>query len=977
MTRDPTHGDTGIVVLFVLFLLMCHYISGTAATIRYDRDALLHIGERVGKLNEIPSHFSSLFVDTDLPLATTGPSHSDSNTRRVRKRGRRGGALSRLRQRCFRPPLPSMFVSNIQSLPNKIDELTCNIQTKRDYRDCSVYCFSETWLNADIPDSAVQPPGFSLYRHDRSTDSGKHRGGGVCFLVNTRWCTDVKVLSSACTPDVEFLTIQCRPFYLPREMSCLTLIAVYIHPAANVPTALRLLADEINACETSCPDGTVIVAGDFNKANLKKELPKLYQQVDCATRGDKTLDHCYTSIKGAYHAIRRAPLGRSDHNMVYLVPSYRQKLRTEKPVVKTVKQWTTTAVETLQGCFDCTDWNVFKDEATDLDEYTEIVCDYISFCENVCVPAKTIKIFPNDKPWCNGAIRKKLHEKEIAFRSDDKPLRNKSKRELEKCIKRAKFQYKKKIEDNLTANNSRNVWTGLQTMTDYKMTRRSADTTDPTLPDTLNTFYSRFDTQQPPTFNVTEPTTTTAPAFTIQESDVRRNFSRLKIRKAAGPDNISPGLLRNCAAQLSVVLTDIFNMSLQSCMVPHCFKKSTIIPVPKKTQPICLNDYRPVALTSVIMKTFERIVLRYLKTCIPPSFDPFQFAYRENRSVEDAISIGLHHVLSHLENPNSYARILFIDYSSAFNTIVPTKLYSKLKDLMLPESICTWIIDFLRGRPQVVKIGDFVSSTRILNVGAPQGCVLSPLLYSLFTYDCATRHVCNTMVKFADDTTLEGLITNDDETSYRDEVLKLVSWCEENNLELNVSKTKEMILDFRKTKPDTIPLLIKDKQVEIVSEFKFLGLVISNDLKWEKNTVKIVKKAQQRLFFLRRLKKFGVKTEILINFYRAIIESVLTFAMPVWYGSISKAESASLNRIVKTASKIIGAELPSLDDIYNKRLIRKARSIALDESHPAFELFEMLPSGRRYRSIRTKTNRFTNSFFPKAVNALSSTTSQS
>eukprot|EP00745_Piridium_sociabile_P031052 TRINITY_DN5146_c0_g1_i5.p1 TRINITY_DN5146_c0_g1~~TRINITY_DN5146_c0_g1_i5.p1 ORF type:complete len:133 (+),score=19.40 TRINITY_DN5146_c0_g1_i5:38-436(+) len=88
------------------------------------------------------------------------------------------------------------------------------------------------------------------------------------------------------------------------------------------------------------------------------------------------------------------------------------------------------------------------------------------------------------------------------------------------------------------------------------------------------------------------------------------------------------------------------------------------------------------------------------------------------------------------------------------------------------------------------------------------------------------------MVKFADETTLEGLITTD-ESNYRDEVLRLVKWCDHNNLELNVSKTKEMILDFRKTKADTIPLLIKDKQVDVVSEFKFLELVISDHLKWE------------------------------------------------------------------------------------------------------------------------------------------------
>ncbi|KAL8594429.1 hypothetical protein ACOMHN_018137 [Nucella lapillus] len=96
--------------------------------------------------------------------------------------------------------------------------------------------------------------------------------------------------------------------------------------------------------------------------------------------------------------------------------------------------------------------------------------------------------------------------------------------------------------------------------------------------------------------------------------------------------------------------------------------------------------------------------------------------------------------------------------------------------------------------------------------------------------------------------------------------------------------------------------------------------------------------------------------------------------MPVWYGNISKAEKSALNRIVKTATKIIGCDLPFLDEIYHKRLLGKARSIINDDSHPASQLFEVLPSGRRYRAIRVKTNRFANSFFPKAVSVLSKTT---
>ncbi len=132
---------------------------------------------------------------------------------------------------------------------------------------------------------------------------------------------------------------------------------------------------------------------------------------------------------------------------------------------------------------------------------------------------------------------------------------------------------------------------------------------------------------------------------------------------------------------------------------------------------------------------------------------------------------------------------IFIDYSSAFKTIVPIKLFFKLTYLGLSSSLCSCIQDFLTGRPQVVKVGQFTSNS--MNVGAPQGCVLSPLLYSLYTHDCVSSHSSTSIVKFADDTVVLGLISNNDETAvhwmrWRD----LHHGARTNCLSLNVSKTK-------------------------------------------------------------------------------------------------------------------------------------------------------------------------------------------
>ncbi len=117
-----------------------------------------------------------------------------------------------------------------------------------------------------------------------------------------------------------------------------------------------------------------------------------------------------------------------------------------------------------------------------------------------------------------------------------------------------------------------------------------------------------------------------------------------------------------------------------------------------------------------------------------------------------------------------------------FNTIVPTKLAVKLSDLGLNISLCDWIQDFLTARPQVVKFGQFTSNSITLNIAAPQGCVLSPLLYSLYTHDCVSTHSSPSIIKFADDTVVLGLINDNDEAAYLDEVERLTSWCQDNCL---------------------------------------------------------------------------------------------------------------------------------------------------------------------------------------------------
>lgn len=896
---------------------------------------------------------------------------------RKRKRGSRGGLTAKLKANPCRTPLPSVLLANVRSLENKVDYLKLDLTTNHEVRDCCVIILTETWLNSSISDEAVSMEGFTTFRSDRSCVlSGKTRGGGVCIYNNNRWCNNAKVISSHCSPDIEFLTIKCRPFYMPREFTTVIITAVYIPPNANTKGALSVLYRFISDLQTTHPDGVFIVAGDFNQANMKTVLPHFHQYVNFATRGSNTLDRAYTNIRAAYKAAPRPHLGSSDHLSVMLIPAYRPLLIRGKPIEKQVRVWPAGSVSALQDCFERTDWDMFKEAATknqyiNIEEYAETVSAYIQKCMEDVSATKTVITRENQKPWMTNEVRATLRVRNAAFKGGDREALRSARADLNRTIRTAKRAYGQKMQGFFQdPTNTKRMWQGIRTITDYKAAPLPCEDNIEFLNE-LNNYFGRFESLN----NTSVKKSTPHPdeqALTFEKADVRRMLRKLNARKAAGPDNIQGRVLKDCADQLAYVLTDIFNISLTYAIVPSCFKTATIIPVPKKHTIASLNDYRPVALTPIIMKCFERLVKEHIISKLPPTFDPLQFAYRSNRSTEDAVSSAIHLSLEHLEKKNTYVRMLFLDFSSAFNTIIPQNLVSKLAPLGLNISLCNWLLDFLTERPQYVKVGNNTSSVISLSTGSPQGCVLSPLLFTMMTHDCCARYSTNHIIKYADDTTVVGLISDNNELAYREEVKHLVRWCDTNNLILNVDKTREIVVDFRKKQSSHSPLLIKNAIVEQVSSIKFLGVQITDTLTWSLNTSALVKRAQQRLYFLRRMRRANIPPHILTTFYRGTIESILTSCISVWFGSCNASDWKCVQRVVRTAEKIIGTALPLIDNTAGSRCLTRAQSIIKDPFHPNHALFSLLPSGKRFSSFKCRTTRFYNSFIPHAIRLLNS-----
>ena len=433
------------------------------------------------------------------------------------------------------------------------------------------------------------------------------------------------------------------------------------------------------------------------------------------------------------------------------------------------------------------------------------------------------------------------------------------------------------------------------------------------------------------------------------------------------------GILKECSVQLCVVFSRLFQLFMNFHFVPRIWRTSTIIPVAKKPNAKDMNDYRPVALTSVICKCMERIVCDQLTASVAGRMDPLQFAYKAKRGVEDATLTLLDLAFSHLDKAGTFVRVLMMDFSSAFNTLQPHLLIKRLLDIEVSPGLVLWIRSFLCDRPQRVSIDGIMSKELVLNTGAPQGCVLSPLLFSIYTNEMRCNTNILALVKFADDMALIARLKDEHSLShYFDFISKLALWFDESFLKLNIKKTKEICFGTDRASDPALlrPVQIDSENVEKVDSFKYLGTVLDKDLKFSEHVDFICKKANQRMYLIRKLKSFYVDSAVLELVYRSLVESILAFNIVTWYGNLRMKEKTRLNSIVNSASKVIGKRQKSLPDIYRRTVKKKAQSILMDDKHPLRNCFQFLRSGRRLRVPAWKRNLYRFSFVPSAITIL-------
>ena len=173
-----------------------------------------------------------------------------------------------------------------------------------------------------------------------------------------------------------------------------------------------------------------------------------------------------------------------------------------------------------------------------------------------------------------------------------------------------------------------------------------------------------------------------------------------------------------------------------------------------------------------------------------------------------------------------------------------------------------------------------LSGERSISTGVPHGCVLSPVVFTLYTNDC-TGTENTTFVKYSDDTAIVDL--SNSIPHYNEEVERFTTWCKDNFLNLNVTKTKELVIDFRKQPPAVSPITIDGEIVERVKKYKYLGIILDNKLKFDSNMPNIYEKCQYIIHCFQRQRNIGINSKILTLYYQSCVETFVTSCFICWY----------------------------------------------------------------------------------------------
>lgn len=804
----------------------------------------------------------------------------------------------------------SVLFTNIRSVVPKKEDL-CSII---DSSSADIVVLTETWLTSKIRNSEIFPckKHFNIYRQDRRSRAG----GGVLIAV-------ADSISSSCinvVSDLEIIWVSVCINYNKY------VLGVCYRPPTKSANFVAELHDVVNAVHVRFPNVPVILLGDFNYPNIvwTSDSPFLNpfstesndflnfctdfsfsQTVVQPTRVTNStatiLDLVLTTSSELISPLTYLP-GLSDHSLLLFSLNI-PKCKSSKSVKRIFDYAHAdfTAINNDMGSFLAeylcnfsersveANWCLFKDKVNSL--------------TNMYIPVRTIRSSTRS-PWFNGALRRLSNKKKRLFRSaklsassiaDVRWAAYRSVAALYKTtVSEAKQHFFGSTLPAMLLNNPRQFWNVVNPCEKPGVRLTNSDGEE--IPErecasALNEmFVDSFSSPNVLDYPDLLPSNfCTMDSITIECGGIVKIIDGLKLSSSSGTDNINSKFLKNTKMYSSVILTKLFQQSLNLGTLPEDWKVGKVIPVHKSGDKSSLSNYRPISLTSIPCKLLEHIIYSHLVAFLNSKsfFTPAQHGFRKLFSCESQL-LTLTHNLHVALDRSSAVDCVFLDFSKAFDKVSHRLLLHKLTVLNIEPHILAWIESFLTNRSQFVHVNGCNSDHSPVSSGVPQGSVLGPLLFLIYINDLPT-HVSSSIGLFADDCVIYREITNDSDIhSLQSDLDSISRWCDSWNMKLNINKCKSMRVSHQMNTCHSYN--ISGVVLDSVLSYKYLGVHITNNLSWDTHIQYVINNANRMLGYLKR--NFSLaSTSLKLLLYKSLVRSKLEYAAAIWDPGITLASS--------------------------------------------------------------------------------------
>ena len=824
--------------------------------------------------------------------------------------------------------------TNLDGISNKTSEFSNIVSNLKP----DVICLTETKTSVDdANDHLYDCEQYDVFRKDRLVQRAP--GGGVSILVNKDLIAsdlNVSVLNNHLFEDSVWCEIKC-------EGKPIIVGVVYRTPSSSRENNDFLL-DLFTVCDTYSDKAQILVCGDFNYGAIDWENSCVVSEGQHVVDARKFLDmyndlffhqHVdeWTHNRGLENPSRLdliftkndldvenlkylTPLGNSHHSVLSF------ELVIEGSVVEVVDESLRYSHHKgdyvkAEGFFSENDWDSLLADK----EASHMYHEFSSQCTLVidkCVPKYKKSNGIRRPKWMTSEVWQQLSAKERAWkrlRARKTGVRiDKYKEERNKAtelVRKAKRDYEKALIKDIKKNKNK-FWSYIRSKTKIKeiilrvakdngtLTENDSETAS----QVNKSFVSVFTKEDP---NIPIPPTnynyngSILSDIEITEEMVKKVLANLNVNKAAGPDGITPRLLKNCSKSLTKPLTMIFRKSLQTGEVPMAWREANVTPLYKKGSKTNPLNYRPVSLTSVVGKVFETVVRDALVKHATENeiISIKQHGFMKKKSTLTNLLEYLE-ALTKAKDLNIPVDVNYLDCKKAFDTVPHCRLIVKLKALGVQGNVLRWVENFLSNRRQRVSIRGSVSEWLPVESGVPQGSVLGPVLFLFYINDLVDGLECPILL-FADDAKIyKEIRTPEDAEALIRDMKKIEEWSNKWLLVFNEEKCATMHIGSRNQKVD---YKLNEKTLKKTELEKDLGVFISHDLKPSQHVSKVAAKANKIVGLMKKNFDY-LDAETILSIHCAIIRPILEYAVQSWCPYLQK-DIDELEKVQHRVTKLV------------------------------------------------------------------------